>query len=401
MTAEGTYRIQSEALEAPLLFQSQSALTAFVERERDTWAAWRKKMEAAKVPVGLMAYISWEPVVNQWLSIAKLAEQNPSQAAQQASTLFDQSTLIYSKSATGTMILALAETAPGLSGLLASLFASPRLREAFNNSNFAQTHKMWTTAIAGLPHLLSTVSARKHSADALAASKRAEELSDQTLRYSKAAGDLVTSASGNLTDIERRGIRALADATRRARKTASTDIEQIRAEWSALKRTFSIKFQTRAPYTYWRQKQINHRKVAQAWMRTFTWSIVLGAVAIAGGGAVLLTVGTREPWPWLLPAVCLGVPAFITLWIARLANRHFGANTIRAEDAAERAVMVRTLFAMSEKTDRVAGDAEFLTMISALFRPGPGLASDDSPAVGALDAVVKVLQGKPGDATKP
>jgi hypothetical protein len=56
--------------------------------------------------------------------------------------------------------------------------------------------------------------------------------------------------------------------------------------------------------------------------------------------------------------------------------------------------MVRTLLAMSEENTRVAGEAEFLTMIAALFRPGPGLATEDSPAVGALDAALKVLQGR-------
>lgn len=378
-----------------MFFRSNRDFEAFLDREVLSWKQWAVTLERASVPRQPMSHFDRASLVHSWDNLKNRTDRTIEQKADHATNMMTSREAIYSKSTIGNAVLALADTAPDFSLWMALAYSSPHVNDSFRNVDQQRSRWFWSTLTTGLLALVQSVPTKQREATAKKASLDAETHADSAAQSASDARKAADDAQRSIDELIAKATSVAGDVARQAKERSRVQLGVVREEWGTLKRTYNLKMQTRAPYTYWRQKQVNHGIVAKAWMRTFALALALGALAVSLGAGLIIASGPFGPWPWVAPAVCLGVPAFASLWVARLANRQYTANVLRAEDAGERAVMVRTLLALSEKSDRVAGDAEFLTMVSALFRPGPGLATEDSPAVGALDAAVKALQGQP------
>lgn len=167
-------------------------------------------------------------------------------------------------------------------------------------------------------------------------------------------------------------------------------------EWKRLRSAYDRDLKLRAPREYWGSKFKEHGLVASRWRNAFFASAAC-AVALIAGSLILLSSGfigipaELTSYRWVIPAVMLGVPAFISLWVLRLFGRQWSDHLLRREDARERVVMVETFLAISRDTDSpgaVADPAQLGIVLSSIFRSGPGMITDDSPPAGFFEVLM-------------
>ena len=317
--------------------------------------------------------------------------QQVGRAAGIVSVALRQSNIHLSRTPIGANILNLARSDPGASLALWAFSITPVMGELPNYGPQA-IMPFWQAAAKMFTLLTTSSSASVHEQSALRSSVEAKAARDEILEIQNASTKAIADATIRLTEIIGSGTNDLRDTVREFKEQGDEALKEARTEWIALRRTYDLQLKTRAPYNYWRSKRIVHQRAAQSWGRAFSWTVGLGTLVLALIGIcfALYASAKFEP-PYILPLTCIGVPAFLLLWIARLTNRKYNDHLLRSEDAYERATMVKMLLALTRKSDSesAVSDAERAVMVTALFRPGPGLNAEDSPSVSILDHVLK------------
>jgi len=246
-----------------------------------------------------------------------------------------------------------------------------------------------------VPSAVASDVAERNIQDAARSAAEARRHLDDSVRANEQRDDSSKVALAHMQDLAERTRGDTATLLRGSRRQVRELKDEFRSEWKALKRTYDLKLKTAAPYNYWKIKRVHHQRSAKRWGQVFSQTLVFGPILLAGVSAIFVASNAKFEPPYILPISCLAVPAFTILWAARLANRKYNEEQLRAEDANERGTMVKTLLALTRKdqSDSDIADAEMAIMLTALFRPGPGLNSEDSPAVSVLETALKAIRG--------
>ncbi len=196
-----------------------------------------------------------------------------------------------------------------------------------------------------------------------------------------------------------RKIKVLSRASRKAVGAASRQRQEIGAEWERLRASYDTSLKLRAPRQYWETKLEEHQRLSKQWSKWFA-RIGLSGLAVAGVMLLLLSniweaqSANLGAIAWILPATILGIPLFLVLWLLRMCGRQWSDHVMRQEDARERVVMIETFLALSRDADSpntIVDPGHLAIVLNAVFRPGPGFASDDSPPTGVIDAALARL----------
>ncbi len=173
------------------------------------------------------------------------------------------------------------------------------------------------------------------------------------------------------------------------------ELEAVKAKGESLVGAFEAQVKTEAAFAYWTQKKVDHDKTAEKYLQTIkTFGKVVGAALVAALAVVYFMAGTTKAieaplWvPMLLGVLLLG-----TVWIGRVLSRLYLSQINLGEDAAERAVMIKTFVALVKEGGAKAENISIV--LQSLFRPaskGPE-GDDGSPPASPLELIVKRISG--------
>lgn len=271
------------------------------------------------------------------------------------------------------------------------LIASAEIeRELRDSKDYSRSLSIFSNAIAGIVE-----------ADSI--TRAFSEIYASTIRSSaflkQADSDRVAIVSSAEKKLE-----ALSRASKNSVRAASQQRKEIQGEWAKLRATYDNELKLRAPREYWGSKLKEHKLLSSKWLFAFACISFFG-ISLIGFGVIFLPDFWKEyaenlgAVAWVLPASMLGVPSFLTLWLLRVSGRQWSDHMVRQEDARERIVMIETFLALTRDKDSPSSivDPNHLAIIlSSIFRPGPGFASDDSPPAGVFDAVLTKLGSSKG-----
>jgi hypothetical protein len=352
--------------------------------------------------------------------------------------------LIVSSSREGAKILQLVDHDVIAAAFLHSLYTGTQLASVFAPSDAAAATEFFRT----LPRIVSDVLG---GGDIEYLAARAVENANQVQATRESLERIKTQAEGMLSTEQQRFTDLSTEigtlqhaALKEFQDHAENQRRGVEEAWAALRSSLFTAIKLRAPRTYWEEKAKDHRRAAVGWALGFLACLLLGilspvfitpelassmtaisanvisqSAAPASSANSLLAqppqpasagntknlapqtsptaIRVNQPIPsntasWILPLVSLGVPLFIALWLARMTARQFGEHLLRQQDALERSVMVETFLALNSKEtgEALAGlEANFPIILQAIFRAGPGLNTDDSPPLGAVDALYR------------
>ncbi|MCX9145916.1 DUF6161 domain-containing protein [Erythrobacter sp. WG] len=165
--------------------------------------------------------------------------------------------------------------------------------------------------------------------------------------------------------------------------------------------TYSQFMQLRAPVDYWTGKSTDHstqKATAYENLRNYFIGLTLLLLAaFVSAGCLVVSVHDAENEPvalYVLISAGLAVLSTIGFWIGRLLTKLYLSQHHLKTDADERATMIKTYLALTEKG--AASDADKQIILGALFRPtADGIVRDDGPPDIALQSIAaRMLSGK-------
>jgi len=162
-------------------------------------------------------------------------------------------------------------------------------------------------------------------------------------------------------------------------KEIATAITDGKAKIEAVRETYKTELTLQAPTTYWKDKQVAHRKITAGWIAAF---IAIGALSALG----IWRVWTATAAPHLIdkvpPSYGFFLPtvgaAFLSIWALRIISRQIISNLSLSSDAGERVAMVKTFLALMQKPEHVK-EPDRVLILSALFRPTVNQNDDGAP----------------------
>lgn len=173
------------------------------------------------------------------------------------------------------------------------------------------------------------------------------------------------------------------------------------AEIRATENTYSQFMQLRAPVDYWTSKGSDHhseKKTAYENLRNYFigLTLVLLAAFVAAGFLVAsVHDATNEPVAlYVLISAGLAVLSTIGFWIGRLLTKLYLSQNHLKTDAEERATMIKTYLALTEKGAATEADKQII--LGSIFRPtADGIVQDEGPPDLALQSLAaKLLNGR-------
>jgi hypothetical protein len=180
------------------------------------------------------------------------------------------------------------------------------------------------------------------------------------------------------------------------KQSAADQRDEVSREWLKMRTAYDAELKLRAPREYWNVKFSDHGAASQNWRRAFFVTAFCSAVIIALSMTSLARSWISIPaslssYGWIIPAGVVGFPAFLSLWLLRLCGRQWSDHLMRREDSRERVVMIETFLAISRDSDSpgaITEPGQLGLVLSSIFRPGPGMSTDDSPPVGFIEAAL-------------
>jgi hypothetical protein len=178
----------------------------------------------------------------------------------------------------------------------------------------------------------------------------------------------------------------------------ATVIDGGKSELANIAKTYDEALALKSPIDYWEAKEKRHWYLS----RWFAGCFALLSVAVLG----LLYVELKH---WLIPefeaaeegtfrywpGIVLLLSAGFLIWPLRLVARFLLSNVHLATDAAERAVLVKTYFALSRSGDGGLQDKDRQLILTSLFRAAAtGVVSEDGSPSTPVDAMFRMLSGK-------
>lgn len=167
-------------------------------------------------------------------------------------------------------------------------------------------------------------------------------------------------------------------------------LKDLEVRWENLKDFVHKDLATSAPVSYWNTRAKECRTAARVWALVLGGVLILSSfVFFAWGVPFLGGTKTSPALAQLLPVV---VPMFFAVWILRIISRLLSDNLSLMRDADERRTMIQAFLALTREkgSDKPLIQSEDrLLILSALFRPSPLNAGDDSPPVSVLEPLLK------------
>ena len=182
------------------------------------------------------------------------------------------------------------------------------------------------------------------------------------------------------------------------KELSEKDLEDGRANITAIGRTYREELTLQAPTTYWQKKQTGHRWAAAGWALAF---VVLAACAALSVGLVWywtvvrgfpgmpVPTGASLPYGEFIPTAGT---VFLSIWVLRIVSRQLLAQFALSSDAGDRVAMVKTFLALMQSPEHVKEDDRIL-ILSALFRP-PSKSDDDGAPPNWFDLLITRLNTK-------
>lgn len=173
------------------------------------------------------------------------------------------------------------------------------------------------------------------------------------------------------------------------------------AEIRNTENTFSQFMQLRAPVDYWTGKGSEHQtektKAYENLRNYFIGLIIVLLIAFVGAGFLVASIHNAANEPvalYVLISAGLAILSTIGFWIGRLLTKLYLSQNHLKTDAEERATMIKTYLALTEKG--AASDADKQIILGSIFRPtADGIVKDEGPPDLALQSIAaRMLNGR-------
>lgn len=401
-------------IKEPVAFPDVDAVREYVDREIEDWSHAKKLLEgaASRSALARTGATYANDSLNLWSSlrdnVRELAgsidrpEADLRALVSRIEQLLRHEKIIASRAPVPAAALAIANGDPERAALLLSLHSPARMTERLSRHE--------ATAFSELVAAVAQTSRAASDADRASATSQLERAAQEFEARAQEAGVVLRG----LQDDARRHAAAYGESQQDLARerdialgeiatAAATQRELIDAQWKGLRDAVQKEVKLQAPRNYWSGRAVAHLRWASGWLVAFAVFLV-GLVVVPV--ALFETINEAlEPAQsalgeakWIVPAVALGAPIFVLLWLARFAGRQLGEQLLRREDANERVTMLETYLALTHTEAgsdvKQALDEQLPIVLQALFRAGPGLHADDSPPLGAIDALIKRLSGQ-------
>jgi len=381
-------------------FGSRGEFRDFLDRETSAWTELKLRAEAATPAVSGVALQPLRAHADRWgfwrghvdpIDEAETTESQKVQAysekCRQLSQALQTSTLVSRTSPLGGSILELAQRDIGKSAFALSLSVG-----GFSLSD----HPVWMKQIPVLMLELGSPRGTEALERASLAAADAEQASSRAkVVVGMLEGELARQTGGWIERTDKWDEQAAQERTDSANASAD-QLKDMRSEFDSLKAAYDAQMKLRAPRDYWHTNGVSHARAAAIWGAAFVLVVILGGymvkdvIDIHSSG---ITAARAGSYGWVPSALFIGASGFLLLWVLRICARQFGEHILRRQDARERVVMVDTFLALTKESLSpavLATEPQLAIVLSALFRSGPGLGSDDSPPATLFEAVSRL-----------
>jgi len=256
-------------------------------------------------------------------------------------------------------------------GLMAQAIIGKYLLPKHKTSLVPQ-QKAFDTLTTKLKTRISNLDTKLNDIEALAVKRRADE--------EQACNDTMILAAQSVED-------RLKHETSRARvvlRDTTVDAKAAIAEINATDAHFREKLSLDPAFTYWTTKAGTHETKAKGLLKYLRCAGGITAVPLMGG---LITLITKAPnlgaWGETRMILVTGITLTLTtllFWTARLMTRLYLGNVHLANDAHERAILIKTYLALN--IDGKATEEDRALMLATVFRPSTdGVVRDDAAPI--------------------
>ncbi|MHB8270724.1 DUF6161 domain-containing protein [Bradyrhizobium sp.] len=225
-------------------------------------------------------------------------------------------------------------------------------------------------------------------------------VSDITLSLLSAM--LVYSSGGAITSDIAARVWGFQGEVERARTQAEETSKLIRAEFgefkaseaeklTAFKRSLSEEVKLRSASTLWSDRAFWHRLVSTFALAAFVTIIVAALWSIASNFKPIIDLLPRDKDNHIeyVSIALIAIPAVGVGWALKVLARFIQNNSILGDDSRQRQAMTRTYLALVADKDSGVTEKDRLVMLNAIFRPLPGIQSDEVAPPTILDLLKK------------
>lgn len=392
--------------ESPIVFEASVDLISWLQLQSEEWARYTEAVQSvASTFPNAGSWISdhtskWQSYAATARTHAGMADESKMENALRehlsyVQHLMNQKEMIWSGDSLAQKALALSEIDPTASVFI-FLSAVGHIRWMLVANDERRWWSEFSRAIIHLHDPKSVSAFLKRQREAISSS---EKLASQVAKQIEDNNNAAEMNHDHFSDFMDQSSKDFLGLVESSKKQSDEKIAEISTEWSKLRATYDAELKLRAPRKYWEQKYVDHQDTANGYRKAFFAVAGISSVVISIALAALVCGWVPLPkelgsYQWVVPAAVLGVPVFFSLWLLRFFGRQWSDQLMRREDARERRVMIETFLAISRDSDSpgaVTDPAQLGLILSSIFRPGPGLAADDSPPAGFFDAMLSKL----------
>lgn len=218
-------------------------------------------------------------------------------------------------------------------------------------------------------------------------SNHQQSLIDRAEAYLKSFKEM-HSESSDIRDDLIKSAKVASDEFKDIRREFENHKSSIETEFDRLKEAFESQVKVHSAFQYWKDKESTHRSAARTqlnWIKGYALSV-----------AVVVIISAFFFSDSTIKAISIGGLMFVTLlvlgaiWGGRVLAKLYLSQVNLAEDACERATLVKTFIALVREGG--AKDAQMDIVLNALCRPATkGVGNDGNNPTLPIEAVVKKI----------
>ena len=190
--------------------------------------------------------------------------------------------------------------------------------------------------------------------------------------------------------VERTRVRA-EETSKTLRSDFDTFLSVEKDKLTAFKQSLSEEVKLRSASTLWSDRAFWHRTVSFISLVGFVAIIVAALWSIADNFKMIVDQLPRDKDNHIeyVSIALIAIPAIGVGWALKVLARFIQNNSILGDDSRQRQAMTRTYLALVADKDSGVTEKDRLVMLNAIFRPLPGVQSDEVAPPTILDLLKK------------
>lgn len=389
----------------PLLFHTSDEFVSWVDKQSRDWTEFTSVVRPASdlIPIA-SSYIAQNSShwVNHHSTIVSYANNNdePSLKSMESSlqSLFQQNQILWSGDVIPSRAIAVADY-DKTSAVWLYLLASGHSGQILMGHGTVQNWSSFANCLILLIDAKSTASFHNRHRAVIRSVEKAISESNSKLQEISSA---VNKANDDINNFNTKSLSEFENLKTDLLVAAESQRNDFNGDWNKLRSSYDSQLKLSAPRIYWNSKYNDHQAAAKAWARLFFLMILVAAgimiLALKSFALEWIKIpDSMSSYEWVVPAVVIGIPAFLSLWLLRMFGRQWSEHLVRKEDARERVVMIETFLALNRDADSpsaINDPAQLALVLSSIFRPASNGSNDDSPPAGFFEAILSKISNQ-------